>query len=281
MKKEIYKKQDFTPRMEFLKAMKADFEVQYGSYSSFIIYDNTKEIYCSEFMPKDCFYANNKMKSDLLKHDISNILKHDRRENVWYNNSSMIEDWHEAHIYNIDLNSAYLQALNNTGFLSKETFKYCSQISKPSRLKSIGLFASRKEKYQFVKGVVTDKNPEVIQGKLANVYFYTAFQVDLIMGQAAKMLKGAFVFFWFDGIYFVSPYIIEDWQKSENRFITELFNDYNFPHKICELKDFTIKRNEDFINVKYEKDGKDISFSFVDKVINNIINLQIKKSIYV
>lgn len=279
MNGQVYSKSDLKNRVMLLKLQKENFEVHYGKFSSHIIFNGKKELFSDGIMKKEVFNANNMIKKDLLDNDISIILNHNRKDNLWYNNSSYIEDYYASYIYNIDINSAYLNSLNNTGFLQKKTFDFCSGISKGSRLKTIGLFASKKEVYTYIKGKLLDEKPKIIEGNLANVYYYSAYQVDKVMSNAALMLKGSFIFWWFDGIYFQSPCPFDG--LGEHRFITELFEDYHFPHKIIELKDFTVRRYDEYIEVSYLKTGepKPIIFTFIDKVIQDIINLQIKNVI--
>lgn len=100
----------------------------------------------------------------------------------------------------IDIRSAYLTTLLNTGLITIETFDMVSRGRKIDRLKAVGMLATNKTTFHFIEGELkqtTNQTDKV----MANYFFFCCFKIGEIMNQIAEHYNDDFLFFWFDGIY--------------------------------------------------------------------------------
>lgn len=100
----------------------------------------------------------------------------------------------------IDIKSAYLTTLLNTGLITTDTFDVVNRGRKIDRLKAVGMLATNKTTFHFIDGELkqtTNQTDKI----LSNYFFYCCFRVGEVMDTIAEHYNDDFLFFWFDGIY--------------------------------------------------------------------------------
>ena len=148
--------------------------------------------------------------------------------------------------YCVDINSAYLKALELEGVITPETFatidakSRASKHAKMNRLKAVGLFARQPTVINYrggeVEAITTTENP----------FSWVFFQACKTTGQYMEAIKKAqpaeFLFYWVDGIF-----LRENPQPAVN-----YLNSLGFECKIEIINNLRIIENA----VIYEKEGK-------------------------
>ena len=186
-----------------LKKEKQNFEIQITNYSTTINLNNKRFIFTNSVMSKKAFISFSKIKSDINKNNFvfpeklnTKILYYSAHEKLKNKKFGL-----HSNVVNIDINSAYLSVLKNNGIITKNTFNYIQKTSKVDRLKSVGMLATQKICYQFIKGIETN----VYQKKddnLRNIFFLCCYEIDILLQKIEAILGKSFLFYWFDGIYF-------------------------------------------------------------------------------
>jgi len=163
-------------------------------------------------------------------------------------------------IYNIDIKSAYATALNNTGLLHEDTFRFLCTIPKKDRLVSLGMLASRKEVYQM------DANNNEISHHIERKdtegwFFYCCLEIQQLMQDIQNMLGPDFLFYWVDGVFFTG-----DHKEQIIRYLESKGYKYSFD----ECTDFTYRETDFIKSLSYFKEGKEKTLSLPRK--NNAIH---------
>jgi hypothetical protein len=166
--------------------------------------------------------------------------------------------------YGYDINSAYLSALFNVGYISEEMRDIVAQLPKTDRLAVIGMLATSKTFYSFEKGEVVDtwvqENKE-----LRNVFFHVSSIVGLCLSDMFE--RESSLFFWVDGIICDKP------AK------TDLFKKHGFDFKEEKITDFKARviHSGKVLKINYKKDGDGKTFEisktiFLSKFKNPLKN---------
>lgn len=166
----------------------------------------------------------------------------------------------------VDIDQAYWETAYQLGIISDEIYVSGSKgnISKKARLTALGSLAKKKYNYKF-KG---DKLLETIVDKdplLENLWFTICKRVSDIMHQVIEALKGDFIFYWVDGIYFKNTpenvsiamqVFIENGYNSKFKKINQIY----FHEKGFTVNDYgDIKR--EFTYPNYSKKGAKIDYA--------------------
>jgi hypothetical protein len=148
--------------------------------------------------------------------------------------------------YCVDINSAYLKALQLEGIITPETFadidkkSRASKHAKMNRLKAVGLFARQPTIISYRSGEV-----EEITTK-ENPFSWVFFQACKTTGKSMEAIKKSqsadFLFYWVDGIFL----------RSNPEPAVNYLNSIGFECKIEEINNLRIIENA----VIYEKEGK-------------------------
>jgi hypothetical protein len=143
----------------------------------------------------------------------------------------------------IDIKAAYPSVLKNTGIIRDETFEYLMKLKKLDRLKAIGMLASEKIRLVFEQGelIRTEKGNEA---KYKDIYFYAAYEVGEILHELSQINKSDFLFYWFDGIYIKSNWILaaEIMQRLKNK---------NYDFSVSWIKNFSAKKINDNLKISW------------------------------
>ena len=146
-------------------------------------------------------------------------------------------------VYNIDISSAYLYALKNTGFISKEIFDKIKNQDKLSRLVTLGLLAYQPVLFSYEKGILEDAL--IIKNEFREAFFYCVREVFYISQMIKNKIGDDFLFSWVDGFYFYEEkniHVISDYLKSKR---------YGF--KLCRLFNFEIDKKNEYFSFSYKK----------------------------
>ena len=106
--------------------------------------------------------------------------------------------------YEVDISSAYLYSAHLLGLISKKTFKRIATISKANRLRVLGSIAMRKLVVQYDASGREQSREWQYNAQLCNAWRHICRRVDMVMSEIADILGNAFLFYWVDGIYFLS-----------------------------------------------------------------------------
>ncbi len=214
------------------------------------------------------------IQKDVLTTDtdiFTKMLGHKITFNQYYGNSPAIKQGEFQDLTLVDINSAYITALKNSKLITEKTFNYASSLDKMDRLISVGMFAKRSEFREYKEGKKVDHYE--INAPYRNIYFYSAYLIDVVMNEIAEALGQDYLFYWFDGIY------IYPTQKAL-RLTAEILKEYRYKFKVEQLKDIKISsefpKNE-FIFKKYEpkKDSwRPYHFEFGDVHIKQLLNIR-------
>lgn len=194
--------------INFLKKAKRDFTWKFTSYTHTIECNGNKEFFFDGQGDNfKMFIAQKKIEKDIREAERSGLYLDDIQSNkIMYNQFNahlLTPNIFFGEVYNIDLKSAYLQALYNLGLVKKDTFDYVQAAPKPVRLKAVGMLATTKNCFHYTKGNFTHYTS---QTKDLRKYFFIA---SYIVGELLTKLKNMcskeeFIFFWVDGIYILN-----------------------------------------------------------------------------
>lgn len=284
-------KNEFDIILKALIENNEDFDIKKGKHTQSIITKRTGETF---------FYAENSVKNNSQINAITKAIKKEiephldffnvkRSEYEYYHINENITDIKSNHneIMNIDLKSAYLMALFNSGFISDQLYNKINKLDKKDRLKTIGLLAYRPFLLHYKKGKL--KNITQPKNQFQNVFFWCVKQISDMCVLSKNELKNDFLFSWVDGIYFkhclFNQIIVEDILKRNNypytieflnNFTAELkeenghvvFNYYKESEKEKRLKNNKPEKTEIIVPLRHKKDW--IAESFIELKRNNI-----------
>jgi hypothetical protein len=143
----------------------------------------------------------------------------------------------------IDIKAAYPSVLKNTGIITENTFNYLMRLKKLDRLKSIGMLASEKIRLVFENGnlIRTEKGNEA---KYKDIYFYAAYEIGEILHELSQINKSDFLFYWFDGIYIKS-----NWLLAAD--IMKKLNEKNYEFSVSWIRNFSAKKINDNLKISW------------------------------
>lgn len=164
---------------------------------------NQKELFLFKMVQRDCEKI---LVPNMKSEDISYVARGFKKE-VQYTN-----DLHE-----IDLSSAYWEVARKKGYISEVTYKRGLEVSKQTRLMSLGSLATVKV-YQTWD---TEKfTSNIVPKKTAGIFFDIANEISSIMLRCSYLVKEQnYFFYWCDAIFFKGErerVRIESFLKSES-----------------------------------------------------------------
>lgn len=136
-----------------------------------------------------------------------------------FNELEILRKTNGKDVYNIDIKSAYANALNNYGLLTEKTFNYLSNVDKTDRLAAMGMLASSYDTFKF-DGINREPYEDSTFTKDTEIWFLLAvYEIQKIMIHIMQMIGGDFLFFWVDGVFFTGEHNrakIEEFLKEKN-----------------------------------------------------------------
>lgn len=232
---------------EFINAlidMKANFETYCSNYAVKVVTDEQIINFTSNEQNRQTFAAYAK-----LKHDLKDLRKPNINQNdVTYFLHDFRQPLYVERVVNLDLKSAYANILFMDGLITKDTFKYLAKLQKKDRLSAVGMLASRKEVFEYSRGVVQAKREE--RSEFSSFFFYAVKRTFEIMSELKKICGKSYLFTWVDGIYFLPD---ADVKKNCESYLKEI----KFPYSGEELNEFEVKFLQRSIKVSFLKKTTD------------------------
>ena len=195
------------------------------------------------------FAAYNKIKKDCLRREMPKISKTSLR---YFDSKFFESEMYFDQIYNIDMKAAYATVLFRDGYITEETYKYVMSLKKMERLAAVGMLAGKKTIYKIDADGKVQGMPEVVISPTSDYFFYCVKRTNEIIGEVAREMYDDFLFYWVDGIYFLS----KDPEKYYSIFKECFFEKRGFPCTFEKLKEFHIKPHKTHFQVSYLKEGK-------------------------
>lgn len=259
--------------INYMTQAREDFILTSSNYTTQIETEENKWKYVANIQSNRTFACFAKIKSDIKGKIIPDI---SRDELIYFQHDFKSSMYIES-VLNIDIKSAYATVLKNDGFISEKTYKYLAKATKPERLASVGMLASKKEIFEFKSG-----NPITVEEKISEnsgLFFHAVQRTYEVMSELKKMSERNYLYTWVDGIYMLPD------ELSKFRCINYL-SDLNFKYSIDLLEEFEVKLKPESILVTFKKDGKRKVFNlpsptseFKRIIIDTIIQMNHKSSI--
>lgn len=271
-----YYEKKFKVDFENLVFLKKDFVVKKSSSTVQIHYAGEKEIYSDERMNFNVMHRANDLKKELKNH--LDRFEKDEKEIGYYLYGSVAFEGKK--VFNIDIKSAYLNVLRNSGYISEQLFSKINFLPKKDRLKILGMLAYQPFSFYYERGKLETTSQE--KNPYRPVFFYCVKETFRIMKIIQKKLKNDFLFSWVDGVYFTGEEninLVSDILKSHKlKFTTERLLYFN-AKKSDELAFFTYNK---FNHKKSKFEEKNIcvpdsNFQRIQKVAFDFNNAMEKK----
>lgn len=227
--------------MLFLSDSKLSFELEVSNYTMKAVAGELSKTFVAHMQSKRTFAAFAKIKSDVTKKPLPSLdasslkyFQHDFNKNGKYKT-----------VFNIDISSAYATILYNEDYITEETFKYLKGLKKQERLASLGMLASRKKHFSFVKGNPIEVNERV--SETSNFFFYAVKRTYEVMNNLKQICGTDYLFTWVDGIYFL---------PNDEALISccEYLDFLNLGYKVEILTDFEVSLKDEYVSVSFFKD---------------------------
>jgi len=220
---------------------KGEYYLEMTGYTDSVISQNKQKTIIAEGRTDiKTFAASKKIISDYENSNI--ILENIPTDAVKYYKYKNNEFNYELAIL-IDIKAAYPSVLKNTGIITEETFNYLMRLKKIDRLKSIGMLASEKIRLVFENGnlIRTEKGNEA---KYKDIYFYAAYEIGEILHELSQINKNDFLFYWFDGIYIKSNWLL----AAE---IMKRLKEKNYDFSISWIRNFSAKKINENLKISW------------------------------
>jgi hypothetical protein len=229
--------------IRFLVETKQTFDLSASNYTTKIEGEVITQKWVKHMQSKRTFAAYSKLKKDVKDQPVPVI---DRDQLVYYVHNFR-EDSYTPQVFNIDLKSAYATILLNDGMITPDTYIYLSKLQKQERLASVGMLATCKQNFKFIKGEPVELTTDVSQ--YSGFFFYAVKRTSEIMDELKKICGQKYLFTWVDGIYFL---------PDETIFSNccEYLDQINFPYTCEYLTDFTVRQTEIKVSLVFKKQGK-------------------------
>jgi len=245
-----------------LKNAKESFKIEVSNYTlNVVLEDGTKYKFIKEAKHQNFFIAMKKVEKDVNfavnELGFSDHLKDESIKPKFYSSCYQIAPFSSKKIFNIDLNSAYPNALFQLGLLSQETMDYLMTINKIDRLAAVGCLAKNKNIYTYQFGELQEVDNE--KSEFVNIWRLMVNLVDSLLQDLVAIDPDNFVFYWVDGIFFKEK---PDFKTLEQ--MDYLIKECGFAYKNENIRNFELRRVSDKIIVNFDKGSRKIEQCFTD-----------------
>lgn len=253
MASQIRRRKYYEEDFGFLCATKRDFIIRKSRYSDIIKLTDSEKAknvtYSDSKTNFKVFHLVKKIKKEITEGQfLQDIKKEVRGSDFRYNSiNSRFGSFCVPSAVNVDLNSAYLTALNKHGIISDLLSEEINELPKEERLKCLGLLAYEPQCFEFRNGEpyghFTQKN------EFKEVFFYAVKKVSDVMDKSITLLGDKYIFFWVDGVYFLEC-------GDNKKEVLDLFNSEGFCSSSENLTNLVYNnQNEKYISLEF-KDEK-------------------------
>ena len=161
-----------------------------------------------------------------------------------FNKDSILMKAKNKQVYNIDIKSAYANALKNNGYISDRTFSMLASLSKRDRLASVGMLASKKcwSEYDGTGNAV--KYYEEV-APTSSFFFFCVHAINVIMDEIKQAIGDDFLFYWVDGIFFTGDRVQQ---------IEQILFNKGYPFSFCKIDNLEIVQTNKVRTLIYTKE---------------------------
>ena len=258
--------------LDEFKENEKDFTLKRTGYTVTLDSKRVKYLITSTIGGGELFKAANKIKKDVKNSNF--IIDIAPKNTIFYysvNKSIQTGTTIYDKLYNIDITSAYATVLLNNNIITKETYNYLRTISKPNRLKAVGMLATQTAIYEFINGMPISFKIKSIPDQ-RNIFLFCCYEIGRIMDEISIAIGKDFIFYWVDGIYFKN--------EKNKEIIQNILNNYNYKHTFEQLNNFEIINKLNYIDINFDRKEKRKKFCVpknnhdqINKLTNKINNV--------
>lgn len=231
------------------------YDVKHGTYTTTLQSELGKHKFVVNNYSNRVFIARNKVKKDVLESDIGREVMSREYAKMNFGVDEKIKPFLCEKVYNIDLSSAYVHAIYNSGMIRRETFDYLQSLKKKERLPSLGMLASSHTIFTFQSGKCIDYS--VHREPTAPVFYALIQEVNDIMEECKWILGSDYIFHWVDGIFFRY-----DTPQKKIKMVEEILTEFQFPYKYESVENFTFQKNGENYVISMVKNGERKRYDF-------------------
>ena len=225
---------------DLLCRLKIPFTLTLTNYTAKIESEIETQKFLSKLSSNQFFAAAAKIKKDVTKFTPPEIVKDEIK---FYHANTLLPFGNYDSVMNVDINSAYAQAMCNEGYISHETFAYLMKLPKMDRLGAIGMLASKKEHFYFEGGECIRSETQI--SPLENFFWFCCQKIQRVMFEIWQATGNEFIFSWVDGVYFLDPSSI-NFKKVQQALLQ-----MGYQSKFEKLSDFQILDANNTIKYSY------------------------------
>ena len=231
------------------------YSVKHGTYTTTLDSEMGKHKFVVNNYSNRVFIARNKVKKDVMNSDLAQQVMSTDYAKVNFGVDDKLKSFHLDKVYNIDLSSAYVYAIYNSGMISKETFLYLQSLKKGERLPSLGMLASAHTNFTFQSGKCIDY--KVHREPTAPIFYLLIQEINDIMEECRWILGSDYIFHWVDGIFFRY-----DTPQKKIAMVEEVLQEFQFPYKYESCENFSFHKNQENFVISMVKNGERKKYNF-------------------
>lgn len=261
--KSLLNKENSRAYIDFLKHSGFPFTLKVSNYTTEIISDLYNMQFLQSMRSKQCFAAYSKIKSDIKGVAAPDVNK----SGLVYFDHNFKQDFFAPSVVNIDLKSAYANALYRMKIIKEPTYKYLQRLNKLDRLASVGMLAGKKYVFGY------DGNGKIVSfekqiSATENFFYYAVKVVQDIMFELRAIAGHDYLFTWVDGIYIRGD-------PEALKAMGEYLDYIEFPYSVDVLENFEVKVVAQKVKLSFMKNGKKKYFNVPAKnftIATDLIN---------
>lgn len=240
--------------MQLIKKIGCPYKISRSTYTLTIQSECVNIKFIQNMQTQRAFMAGNMIKSNVKekpKPIVDDVKYFD------FNSESILKRARKQQVYNIDIKSAYANALKNNGYITDKTFGMLATLSKKDRLASVGMLASKK----CITEYTNTGNAVVYYEQIADTapfFFFCVQAINKIMEEIRQAIGSDFLFYWVDGIFFTGE------RKEE---IEAIMFKYGYSFSFCKIDNLNIIETNKIKTLVYtkEQDTKTLSLPNYNK----------------
>jgi hypothetical protein len=249
VQKTLFTKDNYKLALKLVKASGLPYKITRTNYTLKIESELLSVHYLTSMMTDWPMRINKLIVKDIKESEIEKpVIEKSQLKYFSFNELSILERAKGKQVFNIDIKSAYVNALNNYGLLREYTYDRLCKMDKQDRLAALGMLASSYDIFEF-DGVNKDPKEQTFT-KDTEVWFLLAvLEIQNLMLDIINLIGSDFLFFWVDGIFFTN----EDHKVTIENYLRE--KNYNNSYEQCYSFRYWKEGNVKYLS--YWKESKD------------------------
>ena len=250
--------------LNLIKKIGCPYKIARSTYTLSIVSECVNIKFIQNMQSSRAFMAGN-----MIKGDIKDKPRPINAEPKYFefNREQILKQAQRKQVYNIDIKSAYANALRQNGYISDRTFRMLASLSKRDRLASVGMLASKKCWSEYNEQGKSVKYYEVVNDN-APFFFFCVNAINTVMENIKNTIGDDFLFYWVDGVFFTGDRVKE---------IERILFDAGYPFSFCKIDNLQIVETEKIKTLIYKKEQEEKVLSlpqFNKKRIRYLIEFQ-------